>query len=260
VPLLEVDSVSVRFGGLMALAEVSFEADADRVTGLIGPNGAGKTTLFNAICGLQPIRSGRVRLDSADITRLSPHKRARRGLARTFQRLEIFGSLSVRENVLVAAEIHRRWSDSTDDPQAVADEILDRLTLRDIGDALVDVLPIGMARVVEVGRALATRPRVLLLDEPSSGLDPAETAWLGGVLEGLAADGLAVVLVEHDVGLVMQTSAQVYALEFGRIIASGTPDEVRGNEAVQAAYLGSTFAAATSESARSGGGGDSGAL
>jgi branched-chain amino acid transport system ATP-binding protein len=244
VPLLEVDSVSVRFGGLMALSEVSLAAEADRVTGLIGPNGAGKTTLFNTVCGLQPARSGRVRLDGKDVTRLSPHKRARRGLARTFQRLEIFGSLSVRENVLVAAEIHRRWSGGDEEPTAVTDEILDRLALRDIGDALVDVLPIGMARVIEVARALATRPRVLLLDEPSSGLDPAETAWLGRLLVSLASDGLAVVLVEHDVGLVMQTSAFIYALEFGRIIAGGTPDEVRQDAAVQAAYLGSTFATA----------------
>lgn len=248
--LLEVDRVSVRFGGLMALDDVSLTADAGRVTGLIGPNGAGKTTLFNAVCGLQPVRSGRVRLDGADMTRLSPHRRARRGLARTFQRLEIFGSLSVRENVLVAAEIHRRWSGGKEHPEAVTDEVLDRLALRDLGGALVDVLPLGIARVIEVARALATRPRVLLLDEPSSGLDPAETAWLGRILERMAADGLAVVLVEHDVGLVMQTSARIYALEFGRIIATGTPDEVRANEAVQAAYLGSSFTDPSSEAPR----------
>lgn len=236
--LLEVDRVSVRFGGLIAVDEVSLEVEERRVTGLIGPNGAGKTTLFNVICGLQSTRGGRVRLDGKDVTRLAPHKRARRGIARTFQRLEIFGSLSVRENVLVAAEIHHRWARDDERPAAVADEILDRLTLRDIGDALVDVLPIGLSRLVEVGRALATRPRVLLLDEPSSGLDPAETEWLGGILGGLTADGLGVVLVEHDVGLVMQTCARIYALEFGRIIASGTPVEVRSNPAVQEAYLG----------------------
>jgi branched-chain amino acid transport system ATP-binding protein len=236
--LLDVDRVSVRFGGLIAVDEVSLEVEERRVTGLIGPNGAGKTTLFNVICGLQSTRGGRVRLDGKDVTRLAPHKRARRGIARTFQRLEIFGSLSVRENVLVAAEIHHRWARDDERPARVADEILDRLTLRDIGDALVDVLPIGLSRLVEVGRALATRPRVLLLDEPSSGLDPAETEWLGGILGGLTADGLGVVLVEHDVGLVMQTCARIYALEFGRIIASGTPVEVRSNPAVQEAYLG----------------------
>jgi branched-chain amino acid transport system ATP-binding protein len=236
--LLDVDRVSVRFGGLIAVDEVSLEVEERRVTGLIGPNGAGKTTLFNVICGLQSTRGGRVRLDGKDVTRLAPHKRARRGIARTFQRLEIFGSLSVRENVLVAAEIHHRWARDDERPAAVTDEILDRLTLRDIGDALVDVLPIGLSRLVEVARALATRPRVLLLDEPSSGLDPAETEWLGGILGGLTADGLGVVLVEHDVGLVMQTCARIYALEFGRIIASGTPVEVRSNPAVQEAYLG----------------------
>jgi branched-chain amino acid transport system ATP-binding protein len=238
VALLEVDRVSLRFGGLAALDDVSLTADAGRVSGLIGPNGAGKTTLFNVVCGLQPTRTGRVRLDGRDASRLAPHKRARLGLARTFQRLEIFRSLSVRENVLVAAEIHRRWSGGREDPGAVADEVLDRLTLTEIGGALVDVLPIGLARVVEVARALATRPRLLLLDEPSSGLDPAETAWLGRLLQSLAGDGLGVLLVEHDVDLVMHTSDHVDVLEFGKIIASGAPSDVRGDRAVQEAYLG----------------------
>lgn len=236
--LLEVDRVSVRFGGLIAVDEVSLDVEERSVTGLIGPNGAGKTTLFNVICGLQSTRGGHVRLDSKDVTGLAPHKRARLGIARTFQRLEIFGSLSVRDNVLVAAEIHHRWARDDEKPAVVVEEILDRLTLRDIADSLVDVLPIGLSRLVEIGRALATRPRVLLLDEPSSGLDSAETQWLRGILGDLAADGLGVVLVEHDVGLVMQTCAQIYALEFGRIIASGTPAEVRGDPAVQEAYLG----------------------
>ena len=254
--LLEVDRVSVAFGGLAALDEVSLAADAGRVTGLIGPNGAGKTTLFNVVCGLQPARRGRVVIDGRDASRLPPHRRARLGLARTFQRLEIFRSLSVRENVLVAAEIHRRWSGGDEDPVTVTDEVLERLTLTEIGGALVDVLPIGLARVVEVARALATRPRLLLLDEPSSGLDPAETGWLGGLLQGLAGDGLGVLLVEHDVELVMQTSDHVDVLEFGKIIASGTPAEVRGDRAVQEAYLGTGAHASSAHSSRSGGAGD----
>jgi branched-chain amino acid transport system ATP-binding protein len=241
VALLEVEGVSVRFGGLLALDDVSLTADAGLVTGLIGPNGAGKTTLFNAVCGLQPLRTGRVHLEGRDVTKLPPHRRAHRGLARTFQRLEIFGSLTVRENVQVAAEIHRRWASGSENPAAVADEIIEKLGLRDISNDLVDVLPVGLSRLVEVARALATRPRLLLLDEPSSGLDPAETGWLGELLGDLSGDGLGILLVEHDVGLVMQTCSLIHAMEFGKMIASGTPDEVRANPAVQEAYLGSGF-------------------
>jgi branched-chain amino acid transport system ATP-binding protein len=172
LPVLRASGVSVRFGGLLALDEVHLEAEAGRVTGLIGPNGAGKTTLFNVITGLQPPTGGRILIDDVDVTGTKPHQRARLRVARTFQRLEVFGSLSARENILVAAEIRNGWSrGDRDDPVRVTEEILERVGLRDVADHAVDSMPTGLARLVELGRALATKPRLLLLDEPGSGLD-----------------------------------------------------------------------------------------
>ena len=236
---LQVHNVTVKFGGNVALERVSLSAEAGQVTGLIGPNGAGKTTLFNVITGLQAPTGGEVRLDGRDITGLAPFKRARAGLARTFQRLELFTLLSVRANVRVAADIHRSHTrDSSLDPDRVADEILERLGLADLGATRVDQLPTGQARLVEIGRALATRPRVLLLDEPASGQDEAETDTLAGLLAELASEGMAVLLVEHDVQLVMRACQLVHVLDFGQILAVGTPDEVRNNQLVLNAYLG----------------------
>ncbi|MEZ5169356.1 MAG: ABC transporter ATP-binding protein [Acidimicrobiia bacterium] len=240
VPALEVVGVTVGFGGLLALDDVTLDAQAGIVTGLIGPNGAGKTTLFNAICGLQSMQRGQISLCGRPITRSAPHVRARRGLARTFQRLEVFGSLSVRDNVRVAAEIHNVFSDVTGEADAVVDPILERVGIGDIADEYVDALPTGQARLVELARALATEPKVLLLDEPSSGLDPSETREMGTLLTEIGSEGLAILLVEHDVGLVMSTCARIHVLEFGTVIAQGTPDEIRGDEQVQAAYLGSS--------------------
>jgi branched-chain amino acid transport system ATP-binding protein len=238
---LDVRGVTVRFGGNIALEGVSLSAEAGQVTGLIGPNGAGKTTLFNVVTGLQPPTRGSVMLDGRDITSLAPFKRARAGLARTFQRLELFTLLSVRANIRVAADIHRSYTrDAEHDPDRVADEVLERLGLASLGDTRVDQLPTGLARLVEIGRALATRPRVLLLDEPASGQDEAETDALAGLLAELAAEGMAVLLVEHDVQLVMRACQLVHVLDFGEILAVGTPDEVRNNQAVLTAYLGST--------------------
>jgi branched-chain amino acid transport system ATP-binding protein len=239
VTALEVRNVTVKFGGNIALESVSLSAEAGQVTGLIGPNGAGKTTLFNVITGLQAPTGGEVRLEDRDITSLAPFKRARAGLARTFQRLELFTLLSVKANVRVAADIHRSHSrDSSLDPDRVADEILERLGLAALGNTRVDELPTGQARLVEIGRALATRPRVLLLDEPASGQDEAETDTLAGLLGELAAEGMAVLLVEHDVQLVMRACQLVHVLDFGQILAVGTPDEVRNNQLVLNAYLG----------------------
>ena len=238
MPLLATEAVSHSFGGLKALDAVDLTCEAGCVTGLIGPNGAGKTTLFNVVCGLHAPASGRVMLDETDVTRLKTHQRAHRGLARTFQRLEVFGSLTARENVLTAAEIRRSWSHDGSDPKAITEEVLDRVGLRAVADEQVDTLPTGMARLVEVGRALATRPRVLLLDEPSSGLDEGESDELGRLLLDLANDGLAILMVEHDVELVMQACRTIYVLDFGRVIAVGTPTEIQRNPEVQAAYLG----------------------
>ncbi len=239
-PLLEVRGVTVRFGGNVALINVDLEAQPGQVTGLIGPNGAGKTTLFNVICGLQRPDAGLVRIDGRDVTRLLPYKRARSGLARTFQRLELFTLLDVRSNIRVAADIERRHrGDKTLDPNRVADEIIERVGLQSVADARVDQLPTGLARLVEVGRALASRPRVLLLDEPASGQDEAETAAFARLLRELAVeDGLAVVLVEHDVRLVLAVSDEVCVLDFGQVLAVGPPEEIQRNEAVIAAYLG----------------------
>ena len=236
--VLRVEAVEVRFGGVTALAGVDVEAAASRVTGLIGPNGAGKTTLFNVITGLQTPTAGRVFLDDRDITDKKPHQRARLRVARTFQRLEVFGSLTTRENIMVAAEACRGWSDDNEDPKAVTDEILDRVGLRHVADAAVDSLPTGLARLVELGRSMATRPRLMLLDEPGSGLDHNETDGLARILLELADEGMAVLLVEHDVELVMRVCTEIFVLDFGRLIARGTPAEIQADEAVHAAYLG----------------------
>ena len=238
MPLLQTESVSVRFGGVTALNDVTLAAEAGEVTGLIGPNGAGKTTLFNVITGLQDPTRGRILIDDKEVTSSGPHKRARLGLARTFQRLEVFGSLTVRENVLVAAEIRRRWSRDRSNPKAITEDLLERIGLMPVAEARVDALPTGQARLVELARALATRPRLLLLDEPGSGLDSVETEGFGKLLLELAHDGLAVLLVEHDVELVMSVCDRIHVLDFGVKIAEGTAAEIQADERVQAAYLG----------------------
>jgi branched-chain amino acid transport system ATP-binding protein len=238
LPLLQVEEVSVRFGGVMANQGVNLAAEVGRITGLIGPNGAGKTTMFNVITGLQEPTEGRVKVDGKDVTSLKPHRRARLGLARTFQRLEVFGSLSAHDNVLVAAEIRRRWARDGSDPKAIAEQILERVGITHVANERVDAMPTGMARLVELARALAAQPRLLLLDEPGSGLDESETEGFGDLLLELAREGLGMLLVEHDVDLVMRVCDIIYVLDFGRIIAVGTPTEIQQNPDVQAAYLG----------------------
>jgi branched-chain amino acid transport system ATP-binding protein len=230
---LEVSDVSVSFGGRLALDDVTLTAEPGTVTGLIGPNGAGKTTLFNVVCGLLSPTRGRVRIDGHDVTRLAPYKRSRRGLARTFQRLEPFGLLTVRENVHLAASAANR-----DRPDGVADRLLEQLGITALADVRADRLPTGQARIVELARALATAPKVLLLDEPASGQDEHETAAFSATIREVAADGVAVVLVEHDIQLVMGVCAHIHVLDLGRVLASGTPREVREDDAVLSAYLG----------------------
>jgi branched-chain amino acid transport system ATP-binding protein len=222
----------------MANQGVNLHADAGRITGLIGPNGAGKTTMFNVVTGLQEPTEGRVRVDGKDVTALKPHKRARLGLARTFQRLEVFGSLTAHDNVLVAAEIRKRWARDGSDPRAVAQQVLERVGITHVANERVDAMPTGMARLVELARALAAQPRLLLLDEPGSGLDESETEGFGDLLLDLAREGLGMLLVEHDVDLVMRVCDLIFVLDFGRIIAAGTPSEIQQNPDVQAAYLG----------------------
>jgi ABC-type branched-subunit amino acid transport system ATPase component len=236
-PLLEARELTVRFGGHVAVSEVDLQVRAGCVTGLIGPNGAGKTTTFNALCGLQNVTRGRVLLGGQDISSLPPHKRARLGLGRTFQRLETFSLLTVRENVLAGAEFRQRKAGGGS-PHAVTDHLLEQLGLGDVADERVDGLPTGRARLVEVARALANGPRVLLLDEPSSGLNEAETAEFAAVLHQLTDGGLAVLLVEHDMSLVMSACEDIHVLDFGRIIATGDPAIIQADEKVRAAYLG----------------------
>ncbi len=238
MPLLQVAGAEIRFGGLHALRGVDLDVEAGVVTGLIGPNGAGKTTCFNAICGLQPLHGGRISFDGTDMTGFKPHRRARLGIARTFQRLEIFGSLSVRENVLAAAEIRRRWSRDRSDAAANADAVLALVGLTELGGRPADTLPTGQARLLELARALATRPRLLLLDEPSSGLSDTESEELGDLLGQLADAGMGVLLVEHDMELVMRVCAQIFVLDFGAVLMAGSPAEVRADDRVRAAYLG----------------------
>ncbi len=239
MPLLQVAEAEVRFGGVHTLRGADLSVDAGSVTGLIGPNGAGKTTLFNAVCGLQSVNAGRITFDGADMTGLRPHRRARLGIARTFQRLEVFGSLTVRENVLAAAEIRRRWSRDRSDVAANADGVLALVGLTSLADRSADTLPTGQARLLELARALATRPRLVLLDEPSSGLSDSESEELGDLLRQLAEAGMAVLLVEHDMGLVMRVCSSINVLDFGVVLMVGSPTEVRADERVRAAYLGS---------------------
>jgi branched-chain amino acid transport system ATP-binding protein len=242
LPLLRAEDISVQFGGHNALVDISIHADAASVTGLIGPNGAGKTTCFNVLNGLLTPNNGKVFFGDQDISAVPAFKRGRLGMARTFQRLEVFGSLTVLENVIVAGEIRRGWfhRKNGEDPGAKveAEEIVDLVGLRSVANERVDAIPTGLARLTELARALATKPRLVLLDEPSSGLDDDESEEFGELLIKLAKDGLAILIVEHDIDLVMQVCNHIHVLEFGRIIAEGTPAHIRKDKQVQAAYLG----------------------
>lgn len=240
VQLLETRGITVRFGGHTAVDDVSIGITGGTVTGLIGPNGAGKTTLFNTITGLQRPTSGQVFLDGNDVTSSAPFKRAQLGLARTFQRLELFVSLSVRDNLRVAGDIHNANAHGRShiDIESETERLLARTGLEDIADRDVSDIPTGRARVVEVARALMTAPRILLLDEPASGQTEQETEQFAGLLGELAADGLAICLVEHDIPLVMKICSTIHVLDYGAVLASGPPDEIKNDPAVINAYIG----------------------
>lgn len=236
--VLRVEDVSLRYGGVQALDGVSVGVAGGSVHGLIGPNGAGKTSLFNVVTGLSRPDSGRVTLRGGDVTRLAPHRRARRGMARTFQRLELFSSLTVLENVLVSAEAAGGLGRHASRTKAVAAAALARAGLTQVAGARVDSLPTGTARLVELARALAGSPSLLLLDEPASGLDETETKTLGEIVTALAREGMAVLLVEHDMALVMRVCDTVDVMDRGRVIAGGPPAEIQASAVVRDAYLG----------------------
>jgi branched-chain amino acid transport system ATP-binding protein len=234
----------VRFGGLRALNGVDLAVEPGEIAGLIGPNGAGKTTLFNVITGVEPSFRGRVCLDGDDISKWPPHKRGRAGIARTFQRLALFTGLTVHDNLLATWEAAMPGGvvgrDRARGRERVA-EVLEQLRLGDVADRLAGQLSTGTGRMVELGRALCANPRLLLLDEPSAGLDPDETHQFGAILRavvGSGDDNLAILLVEHDVGLVLDVCDHITVLDFGQAIAHGTPTQIRKNPAVIAAYLG----------------------
>ena len=247
---LTASGITKRFGGLTAVSDASITAEPGHITSLIGPNGAGKTTFFNCVTGLLRPDTGTVQLGHHDLSGLTPDKRARAGLARTFQRLEVFTGLTVFENLQVAVEAPKAAGvfKSLFSLRHVPDPVVTRrvwdtlalLGIEDIAATTAGALPTGLSRLVELGRALCTSPAALLLDEPASGLDARETERLQHVLADLAARGLTILLVEHDVELVMALSSMVYVLDFGQLIASGTPDEVSRSDAVRAAYLGTT--------------------
>lgn len=249
--LLDAQGVTKRFSGITALDGVSLSVEAGEAVGLIGPNGAGKTTFFNCLLGILRPDAGTVTFDGRDITALPTYRRARLGFGRTFQRMELFAGMSVRDHLLVAERSRlgtgRLWKDllNLSGPSAAererADHTLALLGLADVADRPVEALSLGRGRLVEVGRALMTEPKLLLLDEPSSGLDAHETEALAATLRDVqAARGTAVLLVEHDVEFVRMFASRLYVLDFGTSIAQGATAEVLADETVRRAYLGET--------------------
>jgi ABC-type branched-subunit amino acid transport system ATPase component len=231
---LELEGVTIRYGGVRALADASLEVAPGRVLGLIGPNGAGKTTLINATTGIVPLSAGRVRLGGTTISGMAPHRIARAGIARTYQNIRLFGALDVFANLAAGAFARPGRLDA-----GHAHALLERAGIAHVSlDARAGALPYGDQRRLEIARALAAEPAILMLDEPAAGMNPTETAHLVETIRAIAASGIGVLLIEHDMSLVRAACDRVVVLNFGEILASGTPGEIVANPAVIEAYLG----------------------
>ena len=248
--LLEVDDVTIRFGGLTALDSVTFDIHEGEILGLIGPNGAGKTTCFNVMTGVYQATSGQVRLDGTPLAKMKRHRITKLGMARTFQNIRLFRSMTVLENVMVGADAHSkvgffdalfrtpRHRHTEVEAHDRAKELLDIVGIRARHDELAANLSYGDQRRLEIARAMATGPKLLCLDEPAAGFNPAEKQRLMELIRKVRDQGYTVLLIEHDMRLVMGVTDRIVVLEFGRKIAEGTPAEIRDNPAVIAAYLG----------------------
>jgi branched-chain amino acid transport system ATP-binding protein len=248
--MLELKQVSRQFGGLQALNGVEMVVPANKVVGLIGPNGAGKTTLINNISGLDHPTSGTIQFEGHDIHQAPPHRITRLGIARTYQNIRLFGEMTALENLLIGQHGHGRASvlDSlifsprfrreNREQLETARALLERFGLTGIANVQAGTLPYGDQRRLEMARAMATHPRLMLLDEPTAGMNPIETEQLGEQIIRLRADGLSVLVIEHDMSLIHQVCDEVYVLNFGQIIAHGTPAEIKENPVVIEAYLG----------------------
>jgi branched-chain amino acid transport system ATP-binding protein len=248
--VLRATEVSVRFGGVQALAGVDLEVGDGELVGLIGPNGAGKTTFVDAVTGFVPY-SGRIELDAGDLERLSPHSRAVRGLARTWQSTELFDDLTVRENLAVASRRPSLWQvakelfGTTATDSGAVDDALELVELGWAAELMPGDLSQGQRKLVGVARAIVMEPRLLCLDEPAAGLDTGESEELGRQLRALADKGHSMLLIDHDMGFVLSVCDRIYVLEFGKVIATGPPATVRKDKRVITAYLGSAAAELT---------------